>query len=293
MTSYKKGDKGDIVRQIQSALNIDVDGIFGPKTEEAVKKFQTEHHLVVDGIVGTKTMESLASLFGDTDLNGMFHPEKLKIENYFLPSTEYINGKYLNDYIVLHHTAGHDNPFSVVDCWAKDKLGRIATEFIIGGQNCMSGRNVYDGQVIRSFPEGNQGYHIGNSGSSYMNTHSVGIEICSMGYVKDGKVYTGSNIIDSQICKTERFRGFTEWHRYSDEQIKSLKNLLIYISERDNIDLHVGLYKLIKEKGVQAFEFNQEIYSGNVKGIITHANIRKDKCDVFPQQELIDMIMSL
>ena len=36
-----------------------VDGKFGKKTEEAVKRFQAEHGLVVDGIVGVKTWAML------------------------------------------------------------------------------------------------------------------------------------------------------------------------------------------------------------------------------------------
>ena len=86
--------------------------------------------------------------------------------------------------------AGGANPRSVVDYWEKI-LGKVATEFVVGGQNC-TGNTKYDGQIVEHFPEGCQGYHIGSSGSSYMNTHSVGIEICNFGYVKNGKTYTGA-----------------------------------------------------------------------------------------------------
>lgn len=53
--TIKKGAKGDLVKQLQEKLAITVDGIFGPKTEEAVKKFQTNNNLEPDGIVGTIT----------------------------------------------------------------------------------------------------------------------------------------------------------------------------------------------------------------------------------------------
>src|SRR5262249_43712169 len=59
------GAKGDAVRRLQRALRrtpnlgLDVDGIFGPQTEQAVKEFQQEANLAVDGIVGPKTWAAL------------------------------------------------------------------------------------------------------------------------------------------------------------------------------------------------------------------------------------------
>lgn len=295
MTVYKRGSIGEQVKQIQKALDIKVDGIFGKGTEDAVKKFQGENYLTADGKVGPKTMKILMEKM-DTDLSVIIKPkESLDIKDYYLPKREYINGKYNNDYIVLHHTAGYDNPKAVVDCWAKDSLGRVATEFVIGGQRCTDGRSIYDGQIVRTYPEGNQGYHIGTSGSSYMNTHSVGIELCNMGWVKNGKTYTGSIVRPDQIVSLkEPFRGYINWHKYTTKQIEVLRDLLLYVANRDNIDLHTGIYKWIKTEGaMKAFDFHQDAYSGKVKGLITHANIRKSKYDVSPQPELIDMILTL
>ena len=49
----------------------------------------------------------------------------------------------------------------------------------------------------------------------------------------------------------------------------------------------------IKKNGAKAFEFNSDAYYGRIKGMWTHTNTRKDKTDMFPQQELIDMLLSL
>lgn len=295
MSVYKRGSISEQVKQIQKALGIKADGVFGKGTEDAVKKFQGENCLTADGKVGPKTMKILMEKM-DTDLSVIIKPkESLDIKDYYLPKREYINGKYNNDYIVLHHTAGYDNPKAVVDCWAKDSLGRVATEFVIGGQRCTDGRSIYDGQIVRTYPEGNQGYHIGTSGSSYMNIHSVGIELCNMGWVKNGKTYTGSIVRPDQIVSLkEPFRGYINWHKYTTKQIEVLRDLLLYVANRDNIDLHTGIYKWIKTEGaMKAFDFHQDAYSGKVKGLITHANIRKSKYDVSPQPELIDMILTL
>lgn len=51
----KKGDKGKDVERIQRALNIAVDGSFGPATETAVKGYQKRKDLKADGMVGPST----------------------------------------------------------------------------------------------------------------------------------------------------------------------------------------------------------------------------------------------
>lgn len=55
----KKGNKGDTVKFVQKALKVSVDGIFGAKTEAAVKTFQKQNKLVADGIVGKNTWSKL------------------------------------------------------------------------------------------------------------------------------------------------------------------------------------------------------------------------------------------
>jgi peptidoglycan hydrolase-like protein with peptidoglycan-binding domain len=44
---------------VKGADDLDVDGIFGPKTEAAVRDFQQNENLAVDGIVGTQTWTAL------------------------------------------------------------------------------------------------------------------------------------------------------------------------------------------------------------------------------------------
>lgn len=59
------GDRGEQVRGVQTALKatgyqVDVDGIFGPQTDKAVRLFQHDRSLTVDGIVGPQTLNRLA-----------------------------------------------------------------------------------------------------------------------------------------------------------------------------------------------------------------------------------------
>jgi hypothetical protein len=55
----KRGDRGTAVRQVQSALGIAVDGVFGAQTEQAVKRFQKGKGIAVDGVVGPETRDAL------------------------------------------------------------------------------------------------------------------------------------------------------------------------------------------------------------------------------------------
>jgi len=296
---YKLGSRGAMVKQIQEALGVAIDGYFGPKTQAAVVRFQMSNHLVADGIVGRNTFEELGIL--DTDLAIVNHYKTengLIIHRDHLPIGEFIQKEHpiLNDYVFFHHTAGWDNPYKTIKNWGKDTRGRVATEFVIGGQNIKTGRNDYDGEVVQAFPEGCQGWHLGATGSSYMNRHSVGIELNAFGYLNDAnETYVGTKALPNQISElSEPFRGHIKWHKYSDSQLYSLKQLLLHISVRDNIDLSVGLIPWIHSQGaIKAFGFQENAYKGEVKGLLTHTNVRKDKTDCFPQPELIDMLLSL
>ena len=55
MTLLKLGSKGDEVKIVQKKLGLTVDGVFGPKTEAAVKEFQKKYGVYPDGMVGPKT----------------------------------------------------------------------------------------------------------------------------------------------------------------------------------------------------------------------------------------------
>ncbi len=58
-TIYKVGSSGEVVKQIQKALNLYPDGRFGVLTKERVMQFQKEHGLTADGVVGPATLAKL------------------------------------------------------------------------------------------------------------------------------------------------------------------------------------------------------------------------------------------
>ena len=289
----KKGSRGAEVKQLQIFLRLSADGIFGSGTEAAVKRWQTENGLIADGIVGDKTWTKMQPTSTDTTEKFYETNERLSIETHFLPKGEYKEGPTKKEYLFLHHTAGWDNPYNVIDAWDRD-TSTIATEFVMGGQSIKGNSDVYDGRVIQAFPEGAYAWHLGNNGSQYMHEHSIGVEVCNFGYIKDGKTYAGTVPDPSQLVElAEPFRGYKLWHRYSNEQLKNLRKFILFIADRDTIDVRAGLVQEIKKHGAKGFDFNDNAFYGRTKGMWTHTNTRKDKFDMFPQQELLDMLVGL
>lgn len=290
----KKGSKGTQVKELQEFLEITADGDFGPGTEKAVKEWQSKNGLVADGIVGPKTWDAMGLATTDNSERIYTTDNGLEVEQYFLPKGEYLEGPTNKEYLFLHHTAGWHNPYKTIDNWGRDSRGRIATEFVLGGQSIKGNDDSYDGKLLQCMPEGAYGWHLGKNGSQYMHKHSVGIEVNNFGYIKDGKTYAGTVAHESQIVTLDKaFRGFKTWHKYSDTQIEALRKFILWIADRDSIEVRDGLIAEIKKNGVSAFEFNEDAYYGKVKGMWTHTNTRKDKTDLFPQAELIDMLLSI
>ena len=292
----KEGSRGQEVVELQQALGIDDDGIFGAGTRAAVESYQQKNGLIVDGIVGPQTLAAIREANVTTDNSEkVYSPyQGLLVNKYFLPKGEYRKGPTQKEYLFLHHTAGWNNPYKTVDGWAKDDRGTIATEFVLGGRSVRGDNDHYDGELVQCLPEGGYGWHLGKNGSQYMHTHSVAIEVCNFSYAVDGKTYVNTPIAaDQLVTLPEPFRGHSQWHAYSDKQIETLRLFILWMAERDSIEVRDGLVAEIKKKGAKAFEFNEDAYNGKIRGMWTHTNTRKDKFDLFPQTNLIDMLLSL
>lgn len=57
--TLQRGSKGDLVRQVQTALNIGADGNFGPATESAVKSWQRINRFTSNGVLNQQQIDRL------------------------------------------------------------------------------------------------------------------------------------------------------------------------------------------------------------------------------------------
>ena len=302
----KVGSKGPLVKELQRALGIGADGIFGKGTESSVKLFQKENNLTIDGLVGSSTWEAIGI---DTDSEASAQESEyttkdgLTIDRQYLDKDEYVRdyGKIEPLGFFIHHTAGWDNPYNTVSNWNRDKRGRVATQYCIGGTNVKGKEAKYDGVVVECFPNNYLGWHLGKVGNFQISKMSGGVELNNFGYLKKkgDKYYTYVNTeVESQfVCDLGyKFRGHQYWHAYSDKQIESLRLLILHLRDiYPKMDLVNGLPKLLKEgvSPADAFEFNSDAYNAKQFGLWTHTNVRKDKFDCFPQLELVEMLKQL
>lgn len=314
----KLGQTGDLVRILQELLDLKVDGEFGNNTSVAVIKFQKANGLKADGTVGPLTWKALnynpLELNADTDAT----TSASWIQQHLLPEGEYIKEVTHKEWIFLHHTAGRHNPKDTINQWAKDQRGRIGTHYVIGGipstvdvNKLTKKESEWDGNILQAIKDEHWGYHLGAVKSSRMHKGSISIEICSAGCLteKDGKYYTwyGAQVHESQVARLEtEYRGYKYYHKYSSEQIKATKALLLLLADKHGINLKSGIVENLTRStkpGISqyypvpgspnAFEYSEDANLGKIKGVLTHGQVRKDKSDIFPQQELITMLLSL
>jgi len=310
----KLGSTGASVVLLQKFLNLTADGSFGPKTEAAVKDWQKVNGLMVDGIVGPRTWAAMG--LATTDISETQDTTNgLQIVQNYLPKGEYYPGPVNKRWIFLHHTAGWDDPNGAITNWGSDNRGPVATEFALGGQSIKGTTTQHDGVLVQVFPRGGYGWHLG-TGNDAMHRESVGIEVCNFGQLTKGGyqkydavqkkyvwvalkpntfyTYVGTEAHSSQVVELKQpFRGFKFWHKYSDKQIQVLKDWILYIGERDSIDVRKGIVEQIKLHGVAAFDKVDVALCNRTPGMWLHTNVQAGKVDLFPQENLIEMLLSL
>ena len=277
MAIYKKGSKGEEVKEIQRKLKAlghykgSIDGDFGKGTEEAVKAFQKSNGLTVDGVVGPKTWNALFEEKPD-------QPSNLKINRTVrLEAKDYIESETPKDLIVLHHTVG-GTALSTINYWKTDPQ-RIATSYVI----------ERDEEIFEVFDPKYWAFHLGlKETGGAVDKRSIGIEIASEGGLiqRDGKLYCFDVVSERTLFTQEYYdhgmpwRGYRFFDAYSDVQIKAIIGLVNILCEQFKIP-----------RRTPANHFDADDSYRQFAGILGHHQLRPDKSDVhpgFPWQKLVE-----
>lgn len=184
----------------------------------------------------------------------------MEIKDIFLGTDEYFPVDFKKSTIYLHHTSGSHRPDYVVQGWDKDHnsdgtSSRIATSFIIGGKSTRDGDLSWDGVIVRCFPETQWSWHLGAKNTNGLfDKISIGIEICNYGYLVKSKTgqymtYVNTPVPADQVAELPiPFRGYKYYHKYTDNQLNSLRELLVYLGNRFSINIKMGLQEWINKE---------------------------------------------
>ena len=209
------------------------------------------------------------------------------IQKVDFPREQYYQTKHDKKQIYLHHTVSGEGVKGDFRHWAKSKA-RIATCVIV----------AHDGIIHQGFSSRYWAHHLGvkskvfnkydlPSINTQLNQQSIAIEIDSYGGLKkENGVWKNSygGVVDNIVEYPEGYRGYYAFERYTDEQIESVRQLLVYWNDYYGIP--------IEYKGDEMWEVDTRALKGE-PGVWSHTSVRPDKSDVHPDPRLISMLKSL
>jgi len=192
--------------------------------------------------------------------------------------------------ITIHHSVSGNNDdsiYAVANYWKSD-TPRVATPILIAKSGLIGqlySTKYYGGHI--GFDKGKKVYEHFNVPKKYLSRLAIGVELLSWGGLKKmGNDFYAAygNKVNCEIAHIpEGYRGFEYFEKYSDEQIESLRKLILYWNKVYDIPL----------------DYNDDIWDVNIRaitgvaGIYPHTAYRFGKSDAFPQIELIEMLKSL
>ena len=209
-----------------------------------------------------------------------------KIVQQRLSKDQFLQEEHPKKQIYLHHTAGGGNPIAVAN-YFQQKEGKVATAFVIGEK----------GTIVQLFSSKHWAYHLGlkpevfsEMGVTYrsLDKISIGIEICNYGPLKKQNGYfvnyVGGRVDRSQVTELNgKYKGHIFWQKYTDAQIESTRQLLVYLCDT---------YGISKEYFDSIFDIDKRALKGE-NGIFTHNSVRHDKSDIYPCPRMIEMLKNL
>lgn len=219
-----------------------------------------------------------------------------RIVSYPFPENKYFKETHKKTQVVLHHTVSGPTPDGDVSTWINSKY-RIGTCIIV----------ARDGTPYQLFSSKYWAYHLG-TGDYEQDKRSIGIEIDNWGGLKPGGgiktfyrripgfditlpfphytrpekfyAYYGNEVDVPVQYYPLGYRGYHFYEKYTDAQIKTVGELLLFWRDR---------YKIPLAYYGNMWDVTSEARWGK-PGVWSHTSFRSDKSDIHPQPELIQML---
>lgn len=212
-----------------------------------------------------------------------------------MDDNEFIRVETEKKQIYLHHTAGRSSGVRCIRHWNDDKRGRVATCVVISGKDAKMSK---DGEICQAFSSKYWAYHLGVKSEIFkandvpyklLDKNSIGIEICNWGYLteKDGTFYNYVNgvVPEDEVTTLETpYKRKRYYHRYTDAQIESVRQLLVFWNKRYGIS--------ITYNECDMWNVSKRALRGE-NGLFTHNSVRPDKLDIYPCPRMIEMLKTL
>jgi len=215
------------------------------------------------------------------------------------PFNDYYKEETKKTQIYLHHTAGSPSAPATWNWWAIDQQGPIATCVVIAGKPDASNQ-WKDGEIWQGYSSKYWAWHLGvqqywfnTFGLPYrhIDKFSIGVEVCNWGPLvpqANGTFKNAYNHIlylnsNEVVRYPNKFKGYEYYQEYTDAQVESLRQLLVYWNK------YWGIPIKYRE---DIWDISKDAFAGT-PGVYTHNSIRKDKSDLHPSPKMIAMLKSL
>lgn len=302
----KLGVSGDDVLLLQTKLkkfgyfSDKISGYYNQNTLISVSSFQKKVGLKTTGEVNIKTWNRISNFNNKKELdkqeidNSLITITKNGLKIYgTLESIDFYKETTVKKSIVISNSGLDYNPNSLPYFWKPiymsidNKLKR-SSHFIIGRESDET--NKFDGLVINSIDDKYWSYPFNEDSSRNI----ISIEICNYGPLikKDGMFYNLSgNLVNNEEVINLEFLEYDYYHKYTDNQIESLRKLLIHLQLKHRIKIQRGTYD---ESGLKTFYDDKWFVNQNKEqGIKTRNHFNTSYFGIAPQKELIDMLNTI